>query len=79
MGVPIVPQRFERISVKENKIVTEDIVTEGKKVPLKEIRSKMLKDHQKYMRVYSDQHYIGEKDQTLEFLKNYYGYYQHSL
>ena len=77
MGLPILPQTFERISVKDNKIVTEDIVTEGRKVPLKEIRSKMLKDHQNYMRVYSDQHYIAEKDQMLEFLKKYNEYYPH--
>ena len=77
MGLPIVTQTFERISVKDNKIVTKDIVTEGRKVPLKEIRSEMLKDHQNYMRVYSDQHYIAEKDQMLEFLKNYNEYYPH--
>ena len=75
MGLPIVPQTFERISVKDNKVVTEDIVTEGRKVPLKEIRSKMLKEHQNYMRVYSDQHYIAEKDQMLLFLKKYNEYY----
>ena len=44
-------------------------MTEGRKVPLREIYSKMLKDHRNYMRVYSDQHYIDEKDQMLQFLK----------
>ena len=63
------------MSVKDNNIITEDIVTEGRKVPLKEIRSKILKDHQNYMRVYSNQHYIAEKDQMLEFLKKYNEYY----
>ena len=68
-GLPIIPQTFERIPVKNNKIVTGEIVTEGRKVPLRKICSKMLKDHQNYMRVYSDQHYIDEKDQMLQFLK----------
>ena len=77
MGLPIVPQTFEKISVKDNKIATEDTVTEGRKVPLKEIHSKMLKDHQNYMRVYSDQHFIADKEQMLEFLKKYNEYYPH--
>ena len=77
MRLPIVPQTFERISVKDKKIITEDIVTEGRKVPLKEIRSKMLKDHQNYMRVYSDQHHVAEKDQMLECLKKCNEYYPH--
>ena len=77
MGLPIVPQTFDRISVKDNKIVTQDIVTEGRKVSLTEILSKMLKDHQNYMRVYSDQHYVAEKDQMLQFLKKYNEYYPH--
>ena len=42
-----------------------------------EIRSKMLKDHQNYMNIYSDQHDIAEKDQMLQFLKKYNEYYQH--
>ena len=63
--------------LKDNKIVTQDIVMEGRKVPLREIRSKMLKDHQNYIRVYSDQHYIAEKDQMLQFLKKYNEYYLH--
>ena len=58
------------ISLKDNKIVTQDIVMEGRKVPLREIHSKMLKDHQNYIRVYSDQHYIAVKDQMLQFLKS---------
>ena len=77
MGLPIVPQTFDRISVKDTKIVTQDIVTEGRKVSLREILSKMLKDHQNYMRVYSDQHYVAEKDQMLQFLKKYNEYYPH--
>ena len=77
LGLPIVPQTFDRISVKDNKIVTQDIVTEGRKVSLREILSKMLKDHQNYMRVYSDQHYVAEKDQMLQFLKKYNEYYPH--
>ena len=52
-------------------------MTEGKKAPLRKICSKMLKDHQNYMRFYSDQHYIAEKDQMLHFLKKYNEYYPH--
>ena len=37
LGLPIVPQTFERISVKD-KVVTEYIVTEGRKVPLTGLR-----------------------------------------
>ena len=75
MGLPIVPQTFERILVKDNRVIAEDIVTKGRKVSLKEIRSKMLKDHQNYMRVYSDQHFIAKKDQMLECSKKYSEYY----
>ena len=50
-------------------------MTEGKKAPLREICSKMLKDHQNYTRFYSDQHYIAEKDQMLQYLKKYNEYY----
>ena len=37
LGLPIVPQTFERISVKD-KVVTEYVVTEGRKVPLTGLR-----------------------------------------
>ena len=67
MGLRIVPQTFERISVKDNKIETDNTVTESRKVPLREIGSKMLKYHQNYMKIYSDQHYTDKKDQMLQF------------
>ena len=42
-----------------------------------EIRSKMLKDHQNDMKIYSDQHDIAEKDQMDQFLTKYNEYYPH--
>ena len=54
MGIPIIPQKFEKTSVKDNETITEEVVTEGRKIPLRDIRIKMLKDHQKFMRIYSE-------------------------
>ena len=61
LGIPIIPQKFEKTSVKDNKIITEEVVTEGRKIPLRDIRKKMLKDHQKFMRIYSEAENPKEK------------------
>ena len=61
MGMIIISQRFEKMSVKDNKIITEEVVIEGRKIPLRGIRIEMLKDHQKFMWIYSEGENAKEK------------------
>ena len=70
MGIPIIPQKFEKTSVRDNEIITEEIVIEGRKIPLRDIRIKMLKDHQKFMRIYLEVENHKEKNDMLQFLRN---------
>ena len=70
MGIPIIPQKFEKTSVRDNEIITEEIVIEGRKIPLRDIRIKMLKDHQKFVRIHLEVETHKEKNEMLQFLRN---------
>ena len=69
-GIPIIPQKFEKALVRDKEIITEEIVIEGRKIPLRDIRIKMLKDHQKFMRIYLEVENHKEKNDMLQFLRN---------
>ena len=45
------------IMTKELEIIKKEFPTEGRKIPLEEIRSKTLQDYHQYMRDYPDSHY----------------------
>ena len=51
----IVPQEFEKVCLKDGKLVVEKISIEGRKIPLYDIRKSMLQNHKKYMRLTSDE------------------------
>ena len=58
LGDLIVPQTFEKLSIKNGKIKREDIKIEGRKIPLLEIRKTMFKDHEQFMKpAKSDEEY----------------------
>ena len=65
----MIPQKFEKTSAKDNEIITEEINIEGRKIPLRDIRIKMLKDHQKFMRIYLEVENYKEKNKMLQFLR----------
>ena len=51
----IVPQSFERVILRDNTIIVDEVVVHGRKVPMTEIRKKMFKDDSPYMRLRSDE------------------------
>ena len=55
IGQLIVPQVFQKTSIKDNTVVTEEFTVEGRKILLHDIRKKMLHDHQNYMRLHTDE------------------------
>ena len=46
------------------------MVIEGRKIPLRDIRIKMLKDHRKFMGMYLEVENHKEKNEMLQFLRN---------
>ena len=55
IGQLIVPQMFQKTSIKDNTVVTEEFTVEGRKILLHDIRKKMLHYHQNYMRLHTDE------------------------
>ena len=51
LGIPVIPQKFEKASVKDNEIITEETVIEGRKIPLRDIR---IKNAERSLKVYAD-------------------------
>lgn len=49
--------QYEKLVLKNGKIIKEEYVTEGRKVPLKEIREKMLLKQDPYLRKHDDEWY----------------------
>ena len=47
IGTLIVPQTFEKTSVKNSDVVTEEVQIEGRKIKLFNIRKKMLENQKK--------------------------------
>ena len=72
LGEIIVPQTFEKIMMVENKLVTEEIAVDGRKIPLDEIRQSMLEKHSKYMRLSSNEELEKlSREEILDNLKQY--------
>ena len=54
-GQLIIPQAFQKTSIKDNTVVTEEFTVQGRKIPLHNIRKKMFRDHQNYMQLHTDE------------------------
>ena len=54
IGNLIVPQSFERVILRDNKVIVDEVVAHGRKIPITERRKKIFKDHNPYMRLRSD-------------------------
>ena len=57
IGTLIVPQEFEKTTIKNSKLVSETIEVCGRKSELTFIRERTLQKHKKYMRIRTDEHY----------------------
>ena len=67
----IVPQEFQKVSVKAGNIVTEKIFISGRKIPLEDIRYELLHKYKKYMRLTTDEMLNNlTKPDMLKYLKN---------
>ena len=49
IGQLIVPQEFQKLTIKNDKVLTEKVVITGRKTPLYSIRYDLFKKHEKYM------------------------------
>ena len=56
--------------MKDDEKFTEEIVIEVRKIQLRDIRIKMLKDHEKFMWIYLEVENHKEKNEMLQFLRN---------
>ena len=54
IGDLIVPQKFEKISLREETLIKEEILVSGRKIPLCDIRKEMLLKHKVFMKLYCD-------------------------
>ena len=50
----IVPQKFEKVSLREETLIKEEILVSGRKIPLCDIRKEMLLKHKVFMKLYCD-------------------------
>ena len=55
LGEAITPRRYEKMVIKDGKLVTEEFVVEGRKLSLQMLRDKTLKKHEQFMRLDTDQ------------------------
>ena len=53
-GNLIVPQKYEKVILKNGQLLNEEILVSGRKIPLRTIRTAMLQKQEKYMRVRTD-------------------------
>ena len=71
VGALIVPQEFQKVSVKGAKIVTEKFFISSRKIPLEEIRYELLPKYKKYMCLTTDEMLNNlTKPDMLKYLKN---------
>ena len=47
----IVPQKYEKVMLKNGRLLNEEIQVSGRKIPLRNIRTTMLQKQENYMRV----------------------------
>ena len=57
MGEEIVPQRFQKLILENKEVKVADIMVTGRKHPLRYIRKQFIKEHEQYMRIYTDAEY----------------------
>lgn len=75
IGNLIVPQIFQKIVMHNGEIKTVDIEVCGRRISLTEIRKTMLKEHQQYMRLTSDDEYQHmSQAKLIEDLKYFHEY-----
>lgn len=65
LGVLCTPYTISRYTTTQGKINVEEIKVQGRKIPLKELRAKMLLKHEKYMHLYSDEKIKGMTNEEL--------------
>ena len=51
----IIPQAFQKTSIKDNTVATEEFTVQSRKISLHNIRKKMFHDHQNYMQLHTDE------------------------
>ena len=70
-GNLIVPQKYEKVILKNGQLLAEEIQVSGRKIPLRNIRTTMLQKHEKYMRVRTDSEFNNmSREQVIIGLKN---------
>ena len=47
----IVPQKYEKVMLKNGRLLNEEIQVSGRKIPLRNIRTTILRKQENYMRV----------------------------
>ena len=55
LGEAITPRRYEKMVIKDGKLVIEEFVVEGRKLSLQMLRDRTLKKHEQFMRLDTDQ------------------------
>ena len=67
----IVPQKYEKVILKNGQLLTEEIQVSGRKIPLRNIRTTMLQKQEKYMRVRTDSEFNNmSREHLITGLKN---------
>ena len=70
-GNLIVPQKYEKVILKNGQLLNEEIQVSGRKIPLRNIRTTMLQKQEKYMRVRTDAEFSNmSREQVITGLKN---------
>ena len=70
-GNLIVPQKYEKVILKNGQLLTEEIQVSGRKIPLRNIRTTMLQKQEKCMRVRTDSEFNNmSREQVIIGLKN---------
>ena len=71
LGELIVPQKFEKITMIDNKLEKEEIEVKGRKIPFDTIRQKINIKHEKYMKIHSDEELVAmNNDEIRKHLNN---------
>ena len=59
LGQIVVPQNFTKTSIKDGKMITEEVSISGRKFPLKDIRKNLLIRHTRYMCLTTDEEFAN--------------------
>ena len=75
MGELIVPQKYEKTSLINNKVITEEVSVQGRKISLNNIRKIWSIDHKKYMRLRTDAEFQNlTRNDVIEMLQKIHEY-----